>query len=60
MVAYALEHAREGYRRLTWMMIDADAAFFSPPGFGKSRTRCHLEGWTVCPKLSKVLRYLSE
>jgi putative transposase len=31
VVAYALEHPREGYRRLTWMMVDDDVAFFSPP-----------------------------
>ncbi len=30
VVAYALEHPREGYRRLTWMMIDEDVAYVSP------------------------------
>jgi len=31
VVTYALEHTREGYRRLAWMMIDDDVAYFSPP-----------------------------
>jgi putative transposase len=31
VVEYALEHPREGYRRLTWMMVDDDVAFLSPP-----------------------------
>jgi putative transposase len=30
VVAYALEHTREGYRRLTWMMVDEDVAYLSP------------------------------
>jgi len=30
VVAYAREHPGEGYRRLTYMMIDADVAFLSP------------------------------
>jgi len=30
VVAYALAHAREGYRRLAWMMIDEDVAYVSP------------------------------
>jgi transposase InsO family protein len=27
---FALAHPREGYRRLTWMMVDADVAFLKP------------------------------
>jgi len=27
---YALAHPRDGYRRLAWMMIDADVAYVSP------------------------------
>lgn len=27
---YALEHPRDGYRRLAWQMIDADVAYVSP------------------------------
>lgn len=30
VIAYALEHPREGYRRLTWMMVDEDVAYVSP------------------------------
>ena len=30
MVQYALEHPREGYRRLAWMMVDEDVAYVSP------------------------------
>ena len=30
VIAYALEHPREGYRRLAWMMIDEDVAYVSP------------------------------
>ena len=30
VIAYALAHTREGYRRLAWMMIDADVAYVSP------------------------------
>jgi len=30
VVAYALEHTREGYRRLAWMMVDEDVAYLSP------------------------------
>jgi putative transposase len=29
-VAYAREHPREGYRRLCWMMVDADVVYLSP------------------------------
>ena len=29
-VAFALEHPREGYRRLAWMMVDEDVAYLSP------------------------------
>lgn len=29
VIAYALAHPKEGYRRLTWQMIDADVAFLS-------------------------------
>jgi transposase InsO family protein len=29
VIRYALEHPREGYRRLTWMMVDEDVAFLS-------------------------------
>lgn len=28
--AYALAHPKDGYRRLTWQMIDADVAYLSP------------------------------
>lgn len=27
---YALEHPRDGYRRLSWMMVDEDVAYLSP------------------------------
>lgn len=30
VVAYALAHPQEGYRRLAWMMVDADVAYVSP------------------------------
>lgn len=30
VVQFALEHPREGYRRLTWMMVDQDVAYLSP------------------------------
>lgn len=30
VVQYALEHPREGYRRLAWMMVDEDVAYVSP------------------------------
>jgi putative transposase len=30
VIKYALEHPREGYRRLAWMMIDEDVAYLSP------------------------------
>lgn len=30
VVAYALEHTWEGYRRLAWMMVDEDVAYLSP------------------------------
>ena len=30
VIAYALDHPREGYRRLAWMMIDEDVAYVSP------------------------------
>jgi transposase InsO family protein len=29
-VAYAKAHPREGYRRLTWMMVDADVVYLTP------------------------------
>ena len=29
-IKYALNHPREGYRRLAWMMVDKDIAYFSP------------------------------
>lgn len=31
VVEFALEHTREGYRRLAWMMVDEDVAYLSPP-----------------------------
>jgi transposase InsO family protein len=30
VIAYALAHPKDGYRRLTWQMIDADVAYLSP------------------------------
>ena len=30
VVAYALAHPRDGYRRLAWQMVDADVAYLSP------------------------------
>lgn len=30
IVKYALDHPKEGYRRLTWMMVDEDVAHVSP------------------------------
>ncbi len=30
VIRYALEHPREGYRRLAWMMVDEDVAYVSP------------------------------
>ena len=30
VITYALAHPKEGYRRLAWMMVDADAACLSP------------------------------
>jgi putative transposase len=30
VIAYALAHPKEGYRRLAWMMVDADIAYLSP------------------------------
>lgn len=30
VIAYALAHPREGYRRLAWMMVDEDVAYVSP------------------------------
>ena len=29
-ISYVLEHPREGYRRLAWMMVDKDIAYLSP------------------------------
>ena len=29
VIRYALEHPRDGYRRLTWMMVDEDVAYLS-------------------------------
>jgi putative transposase len=29
-IAFALKHPKEGYRRLAWMMVDADVAYLSP------------------------------
>jgi putative transposase len=30
VITYALEHPKEGYRRLAWMMVDADVVYLSP------------------------------
>jgi transposase InsO family protein len=30
VVAFALDHPRDGYRRLAWMMVDEDVAYVSP------------------------------
>jgi transposase InsO family protein len=30
VIGYALEHPQDGYRRLAWMMVDADVAYLSP------------------------------
>ena len=30
IVSYALDHPREGYRRLSYMMIDEDVVYCSP------------------------------
>lgn len=30
VVRYALEHPRDGYRRLAWMMVDGDVVYLSP------------------------------
>lgn len=30
VITYALAHPKEGYRRLAWMMVDADVAYISP------------------------------
>lgn len=30
VITYALSHPKEGYRRLTWMMVDEDVAYLSP------------------------------
>lgn len=30
VIAYALSHPREGYRRLAWMMVDEDVVYLSP------------------------------
>ena len=30
VIGYALAHPKEGYRRLAWMMVDADVAYVSP------------------------------
>lgn len=30
VITYALAHPKEGYRRLAWMMVDADVAYVSP------------------------------
>jgi putative transposase len=30
VIAYALTHPRDGYRRLAWMMVDEDVAYLSP------------------------------
>ena len=30
VIRYALEHPKEGYRRLAWMMVDEDVAYVSP------------------------------
>jgi len=30
VITYALAHPKEGYRRLAWMMVDADVAYLSP------------------------------
>jgi hypothetical protein len=30
VISYALAHPKEGYRRLAWMMTDADVVYLSP------------------------------
>jgi putative transposase len=30
VIGYALDHPKEGYRRLAWMMVDEDVAYLSP------------------------------
>jgi transposase InsO family protein len=30
VITYALAHPKDGYRRLAWMMVDADVAYLSP------------------------------
>lgn len=30
VIAYALAHPKDGYRRLAWQMVDADVAYLSP------------------------------
>lgn len=30
VITYALEHPKDGYRRLAWMMVDEDVAYLSP------------------------------
>jgi len=30
VIKYALKHVKEGYRRLSWMMVDEDVAYVSP------------------------------
>jgi len=34
VITYALVHPKDGYRRLTWQMVDADVAYLSPSCIG--------------------------
>ncbi len=60
VITYALAHPKEGYRRLAWMMVDADMAYVSPTSvyrvltdatagneaIGVARSRRHRRGRT--------------
>lgn len=40
--AYALAHPKDGYRRLTWQMVDADVAYLSPSSVYRILTEADL------------------
>jgi transposase InsO family protein len=42
VLAYALAHPRDGYRRLTWQMVDADVAYLSPSSVYRVLTEADL------------------
>jgi transposase InsO family protein len=42
VIQYALAHPKDGYRRLTWQMVDADVAYLSPSSVYRILTEADL------------------